>query len=304
MFEDDVAIDVAHDQVAAPDQMDGPMPTLAVEKSAPSSPAPAALNGHTQDQLQEINQLINDLEAATEAQNANVVILRGKLAVSQQQLETKAAELEDLKEEAELALQQLLAAQVQLEEQCLAIKESKEENELILLQLHQAQEELEDTLLDRQEKEAKLEFNRNKCDRLESEIANIRGEADLFQRQLSQAQKELKLVVLDRQEKEAKLKFNRNKCDRLESEIANVRGEADLSQRQLHRVQEELELYFVDNQRKEDKLSWLRGQRELLIRMLRLQSRVKRRFNALDARTALPAMIRQTMPWWKRIQRS
>ena len=198
--------------------------------SAQAPDAEAEASGDTKDSLQEINKLIDQLSANT-------------------------AGLEDLKEEAELALQQLLAAQVQLEEQCLALKESKEENELILLQLFQVQEELEVTFLDRQEKEAKLKFNRNKCDRLESEIANVRGEADLFQRQL-------------------------------------------------HRVQEELELYFVDNQRKEDKLSWLRGQRELLIRMLRLQSRVQRRFNALDARTALPAMIRQTMPWWKRIQRS
>ena len=226
--------------------------------SAQAPDAEAEASGDTKDSLQEINKLIDQLSAST-------------------------AGLEDLKEEAELALQQLLAAQVQLEEQCLALKESKEENGLTLLQLQAAQKQIGEQCL---------------------ALKESKEENELILLQLFQVQEELEVTFLDRQEKEAKLKFNRNKCDRLESEIANVRGEADLFQRQLHRVQEELELYFVDNQRKEDKLSWLRGQRELLIRMLRLQSRVQRRFNALDARTALPAMIRQTMPWWKRIQRS
>ena len=177
MFEDDVSIDVAHDQVAARDQIDGSMPMHVVEKSASSSPAPAALNGHTQDQLQEINQLINDLEAATEANNANVVILRGKLAVSQQQLETKAAELEGLLKETAHHQQQLQAtrseladvsaskasldadyraSQQQLETKAAELEDLKEEAELILQQLHQVQEELEVVFLEGQDKVAKL----------------------------------------------------------------------------------------------------------------------------------------------------
>jgi chromosome segregation ATPase len=255
------------DSTVAPvqlNQIDGSVSLRASHVLSVHSPA-AEVNCHMEDNLREINRLIDELEA-------------------------KSAGFEDLKEEADLALQQLQDAQVQLEEQSLAfeeqgrafeeqsraLKESKEENELILFQLHQVQEELETVFLDGREKESKLKFNRRKCARLESEVADIRGEADLFRRN----------------------------CVRLESEVADIRGEADLFRRQLHRVQEELEFYFVDNQRKEEKLAWLRGQRELLIRMLRLQARVQIRFGALDARIALPAMIRQAMPWWKRLQRS
>ena len=254
--------------------------------SAQAPDAEAEASGDTKDSLQEINKLIDQLSAST-------------------------AGLEDLKEEAELALQQLLAAQVQLEEQCLALKESKEENGLTLLQLQAAQKQIGEQCLALKESKEENGLTLLQLQAAQKQIGEqclalkeSKEENELILLQLFQVQEELEVTFLDRQEKEAKLKFNRNKCDRLESEIANVRGEADLFQRQLHRVQEELELYFVDNQRKEDKLSWLRGQRELLIRMLRLQSRVQRRFNALDARTALPAMIRQTMPWWKRIQRS
>jgi chromosome segregation ATPase len=114
MFEDNDANTLAHDQVVARDQMDGSLRTQAVEGFVPSSPAPAALNGHALDRMQEINQLINDLEVATKATNASVSILRGKLAVSQQQLEAKAAELEGLQEEAARHQQQLQATQAEL----------------------------------------------------------------------------------------------------------------------------------------------------------------------------------------------
>lgn len=149
MFEDDVVTTASNDLI------DGSMATDALEPSPSHSPA-APANGHAQARMQEINQLINDLEAATQATNANVTILRGKLTVSQQQLEEKKAELVDLREEAERSLQQLQVTQAQLEENVFSLKEAKEENELLLSQLHQVQEELEVIFLEGQEKDAKL----------------------------------------------------------------------------------------------------------------------------------------------------
>lgn len=90
----------------------------------------------------------------------------------------------------------------------------------------------------------------------------------------------------------------------LERELSDSREESELLLLQLHQVQEELEHYFLENRRKDQKLHWLRGQRELLRRMLRLQGHVQQRFLALDGRIALPALRRQVMPWWQRHKRS
>ena len=92
--------------------------------------------------------------------------------------------------------------------------------------------------------------------------------------------------------------------EELEKELADVREESELLLLQLHQLQEELEYYFLENQRKDEKLHWLRGQRELLLRMLRVQGRFQQRFLALDGRIALPSLRRQLMPWWQRLQRS
>ena len=103
--------------------------------------------------------------------------------------------------------------------------------------------------------------------------------------------------------------------DCLKSQTANqfndVQEENELQLLQLHQVQEELEHYFLENQRilqdgqrKDDKLNWLRGQRELLLRMVHQQVRLQQRFIALDGRTASPSILRRLAPWWQRLQLS
>jgi chromosome segregation ATPase len=118
---------------------------------------------------------------------------------------------------------------------------------------------------------------------LERELGEVRGEKEGLERELGEV----------RGEKEG-----------LERELVDVREESELLLLQLHQVQEELEHYFLENQRKDEKLHWLRGQRQLLLRMLRLQGHVQQRFLALDGRIALPSLRRQLMPWWQRLQRS
>lgn len=94
-------------------------------------------------------------------------------------------------------------------------------------------------------------------------------------------------------------------------QLHDAREENKLLLLQLHQVQEELRHYFFENQRilqdgqrKDDKLNWLRGQRELLLRMLHQQVRLQQRFIALDGRTALPSILRRLAPWWQRLQLS
>jgi chromosome segregation ATPase len=118
---------------------------------------------------------------------------------------------------------------------------------------------------------------------LRANLAEVRGEKEGLERELGEV----------RGEKEG-----------LERELVDVREESELLLLQLHQVQEELEYYFLENQRKDEKLHWLRGQRQLLLRMLRLQGHVQQRFLALDGRIALPSLRRQLMPWWQRLQRS
>ena len=92
----------------------------------------------------------------------------------------------------------------------------------------------------------------------------------------------------------------------LERELIDAREESDLLLLQLHQVQEELEHYFLQSRnlleecrRKDEKLNWLRGQRESLLRMLSQQGRLQQRFITLDARTALPSILRRVIPWWR-----
>ena len=118
---------------------------------------------------------------------------------------------------------------------------------------------------------------------LRENLVDVRGEKEGLQKELADM----------RGEKEG-----------LERELIDAREESELLLLQLHQVQEELEYYFLENQRKEEKLHWLRGQRELLLRMLRLHGRFQQRFLALDGRIALPSLHRQLMPWWHRLLRS
>jgi hypothetical protein len=80
---------------------------------------------------------------------------------------------------------------------------------------------------------------------------------------------------------------------------------------ELHRYQDELENSFLENKRilkddqvKDEKLVWLRGQRLVMLRMLRLQACLLHRFMALDGRIAQPSLRRQVTPLWQRRQQS
>jgi len=92
--------------------------------------------------------------------------------------------------------------------------------------------------------------------------------------------------------------------DEVEKELNDVREESELLLLQLHQVQEELEHYFLENQHKEERLHWLRGQREELLRMLRVQAHIQQRSTALNGRIAASCVRRQLMPWWLRLQGS
>jgi chromosome segregation ATPase len=98
----------------------------------------------------------------------------------------------------------------------------------------------------------------------------------------------------------------RGEKEGLEGELIDAREESELLLLQLHQVQEELEHYFLQSRdlleecrRKDEKLNWLRGQRESLLRMLSQQGRLQQRFITLDARTALPSILRRVIPWWR-----
>lgn len=92
--------------------------------------------------------------------------------------------------------------------------------------------------------------------------------------------------------------------ERLETKLRDACVESEALMFQLHQLKEELEHYYLDNQRKDEKLRWLRGQRDLLLRMLRLQGEIQQRFIALNRRIALPSLRRLLMPWWYLLQRS
>ncbi|MCP9778590.1 MULTISPECIES: FkbM family methyltransferase [unclassified Cyanobium] len=128
-----------------------------------------------------------------------------------------------------------------------------------------------------------LESLREEKEGLQKELGEVRGEKEGLQREFGEV---------------------RGEKDGLQRELIDAREESELLLLQLHQVQEELEYYFLENQRKEEKLHGLRGQREVLLRMLRLHGRFQQRFLALDGRIALPSLRRQLMPWWQRLQRS
>jgi len=98
----------------------------------------------------------------------------------------------------------------------------------------------------------------------------------------------------------------RGEKEGLEKELGDACEESELLLLQLHQVQEELEHYFLQSRnlleecrRKDEKLNWLRGQRESLLRMLSQQARLQQRSITLDARTALPSILRRVIPWWR-----
>lgn len=154
---------------------------------------------------------------------------------------------------------------------------------------------------------------------LEQKYVHLIGSAQNHISYLENQASELKLKAISQ---EAAMNQLQDNCENLTSLNATLREEVDCLKSQnsnqlsdlqcekeflllqLRQVMEELEHYFLENQRKDEKLRWLRGQRELLLRMLRLQGRFQQRFLALDGRIALPSLRRQLMPWWQRLQRS
>jgi chromosome segregation ATPase len=182
---EDIFTAASHDQI-------GESIALGKAQFQPSLRASASLSGQAIDKLQEINQLINDLEVATRATNANMEILRDQLVDSQNQLDNRSAELIDLKTEADRNLHQLQATQTELTEantiratlqadlsatqqqldsrsaelidlktECeynfKQLQDALEENEILLEQLHNTQVDLEANFIEKLELKAKDE---------------------------------------------------------------------------------------------------------------------------------------------------
>lgn len=101
------------------------------------------------------------------------------------------AELEDLKEKADLILCQLQTAQAQLEAEIYSHEAAREENSLLLKELHQAQEELEKYYFYAQEQRLVLDRTTSKLswkrDQLNKLTQLIKGHVGLQKRTLSLA---------------------------------------------------------------------------------------------------------------------
>lgn len=127
------------------------------------------------------------------------------------------------------------------------------------------------------------------------------------QDQRNALERELENMKLEKDGLERELGNVRAEKDEFERDLADAREESELLLLQLRLVQEELENYYLqsgdllkETHRKDEKLNWLRDQRELLLRMLTLQGSLQQQFITLDARTALPSMLRRVIPWWRR----
>ena len=134
---------------------------------------------------------------------------------------------------------------------------------------------------------------------LRESLADVRGEKEGLQRELGDVRGEKEGL-------QKELGDVRGEKEGLQRELGDAREESELLLLQLHQVQEELEHYFLQSRnlleecrRKDEKLNWLRGQRESLLRMLSQQGRLQQRFITLDARTALPSILRRVIPWWR-----
>jgi chromosome segregation ATPase len=152
-------------------------------------------------------------------------------------------------------------------------RDAKDEAERALQQLLEVQSRLEQEILNH------VDTCRGK-DALERKLAEAKEESELVLLQLHQVQEELELMSLQYKDEQKKLR----------------------------RTQQDLEYYFLESlnlkaqlNRQADKLDWLRGQRELLMRMVLVQSRRLRKMMALDARVAIPMLRLQSMSWWRRI---
>jgi uncharacterized protein (DUF3084 family) len=144
----------------------------------------------------------------------------------------------------------------------------------------------------------------------ESESETLHGELRVAKEEKEGLAGELRVVKEEKEGLAGELRVAKEEKEGLagelrvvKRELANAQEEAELCLLQLHQVQEELEYYFLETRRQAEKLHWLRGQRELLIRMLRLQGRKLREFMVVDGRIVMPALKRQCQPWWQRIAR-
>lgn len=153
------------------------------------------------------------------------------------------------------------------------LRDAKEEAERALQQLLEVQSRLEREILNHGD------TCRGK-DALERKLAEANEENELVLLQLHQVQEELELIFLQQKN----------------------------DQKRLRKTQQELEHYFLESRnlnvqlnRQAEKLDWLRGQRELLMRMVLVQGRRLRKMMALDARVAIPMLRLQSMSWWRRI---
>jgi FkbM family methyltransferase len=123
---------------------------------------------------------------------------------------------------------------------------------------------------------------------LESEVVTLKKKNHLLEQEL---------LILKRQEEQSKSNLAnliKHKTG-LEKELSESLKKSDRLTWRLHQAQEEIEQYFIANQqamidihkhvqsgqRKDAKLAWLRGQRELLLNLIRAQANLHNRFQTL-----------------------
>jgi chromosome segregation ATPase len=171
--------------------MDDSASIYSVEESASSSPAPILLDCHAQDRLREINQLIDDLEVATEGAKEGLERELGEVRGEKEGLERELGEVRGEKEGLERELGEVRGEKEGLERE---LGNVREESELLLLQLHQVQEELEHYFLEANQLKSGLE------------VLGIRKRAEREAKESLALKLQQKLILLDDLVRECKLK--------------------------------------------------------------------------------------------------
>jgi chromosome segregation ATPase len=204
---EDIFTAASHDQI-------GESIALGKAQFQPSLRASASLSGQAIDKLQEINQLINDLEVATRATNANMEILRDQLVDSQNQLDNRSAELIDLKTEADRNLHQLQATQTELTEA----------------------NTIRATL------QADLSATQQQLDNRSAELIDLKTEADRNLHQLQATQTELTEANTIRATLQADLSATQQQLDNRSAELIDLKTECEYNFKQLQDALEENEI--------------------------------------------------------------
>jgi hypothetical protein len=193
------------------------------------------------------------------------------------------AEYNDLLEEARLCLSQLQKAQLQLEEEVMNHYCSRKEKDRLEKELMCANEE-------RVKLDEELSLVKKEARQLEADLADSSKEAELSLLRLHHVQEELEQYFLAKKEierLETESRVAKKEIERLKTELIMARNERERLEADMRLESRTLENQLVHQA---EKLHWLRGQRELLIRMVRMQGRNQRAFMAVWGRIALYAL--------------